>query len=617
MKNLLLVLLFIVSFTTLQAQQQAPATNNSVPLKELQKTLDSLQLLSRAEARGYAAKTTAAGMIYDTTQWAHKIDTTWGAGLSTAEKLNVFNTYWGQIDSFYASFTELPLYNWDSIINAMRTEISGGVSKGRFAGIIGQLSSLINDGHSHFYDYDLFSSPAFFGKPVLYGPSGTFGACITMLDDSSAMVYTAKPGNALGLAPGDRILGYNGIAWKELVQIILRHQLPNGVTHRSTDSATWHNYISSVLSNCLLFDTLNIEKCDGSLVNFPTSAVWSSYSGSNFCTEQLAVPGVHKMSYTDYYTNNRMVTSGVITGTGIGYVALYDCGDNTGDSLYNPIRALVEDSLIHGLIIDIRTNFGGSILTYMKAFYYLSDGDFPWMGWADRSSTTDRYTMDPSLAPPYVYGTTDDDPNFFNKKIALLVGPGAVSAGDMMQILYTHHPNLKIIGKPTAGAFGAYQSVTMPYSNYVGSRQNGDFYRAEDNTLYLSHRNFPIDSFVWFDRTKVCNNEDNILTTAIQWIQSSDVVKDIKNSSQATVRIFPVPSAGEFDIILTSPVSTTCIVSVYDMPGTEAAQMTFDVSAGSNKLHLKCDEIAGSGTYLVVIRGAGIDPITRKVMIIK
>ena len=312
-----------------------------------------------------------------------------------------------------------------------------------------------------------------------------------------------------------------------------------------------------------------------------------------------------------------MVTWGVISGTGIGYVALYDCGDISGDSLLNPIKKLVEDSLVDGLIIDIRTNFGGSLLTYRDAFHYLNNGDFPWMGWAHRATTTDRYTMDPFTTPPTAYGTTDTHPNYFDKKIALLVGPGAVSAGDVMQVLYTHHPKLKIIGKHTAGAFGAIRSIPMPYTNFNASRQNGDFYRAEDNTFYLSHHNFPIDSFVWFNRTSVCNNEDNILNTAIRWIKPELAVNSTISES-TSVRIYPNPSTGHFNIMIKNATAGIAQISLYDPTGIRIGSQTTDLSQGDNKLRVDFSEKnLSSGTFILELRCNGSEPLLRKVTVIK
>jgi len=615
MRNILLsIVLFSIA---LVCKAQTPvATDVPVPLKYEQRKMDSLEQVRFFRAKKYAAKTTTSGTVFDTTQWAHRIDTTWGPGLPSAQKLEVFNKFWGQIDSQYSGFTGLPHYNWDSIVTDMRAEITAGVSRGRFAGIATQLTSLLNDAHTRFADDDLYATPFFFGEPLLYGPTGNYGVCLTMLNDSSAMVYTAQPGNVLGLAPGDRVLGYNGIPWKTLLGVLARHKLPSNRMVGSTDSATLHRQIISVLSNFHLFDTLNIEKCDGTLINYPTSILVGAATPNNFCKEQMEVPGVHTMTYTDYFINNRVVTSGVISGTRIGYVALYDCSDYTGDSMFLAVQRLAEDSLVEGLIIDIRTNFGGSYFAFNRAFYYLSSGYFPWIGCAKRNDPTNHFTMDASYISPASYGTYDPDPAFFNKKIALLVGPGAVSAGDMMQVLFAHHPNLKSFGKPTAGAFGGLNSMAMPYTGYIASRQNGDFYKAEDDTRYLSHHNFPVDSIVWFERDKVCNNQDNILSTAIEWIHPSVTVQEV-NSAVMSANIYPVPSTGPLNISITSPAATVATVTIYDMVGKRVVTQQFDISAGENKLKLSCGTNAANGSYLVQIDCAGQGTMIKKVVIAK
>ncbi len=142
-------------------------------------------------------------MIYDTTRWAHLIDSTWGGGLSDTIKVQLFNEFWVQMDSFYASFVGLPPYNWDSIVTSMRTEIGDSVSEGRFAGIIGNLLEYINDVHTSFYDYAVsYGTPIYPGLPVFRSESGRFGACITPVNDSVAMVYTVDPGHPFWLAAG-------------------------------------------------------------------------------------------------------------------------------------------------------------------------------------------------------------------------------------------------------------------------------------------------------------------------------------------------------------------------------------------------------------------------------
>lgn len=160
MKYTYYLLLCICCMGTVASAQQLMQSSRTVPLKELQRREDSMGAI-RMLQQTTAAKTTAA--VFDTSMLISRINSCWGPGLTATEKLSIFDAYWGQVDSFYGSFTGLPMYNWDSIVNAMRTEISAGVSKGRFAGIIGELSRYINDGHSYFQDYDLYSTATLFG----------------------------------------------------------------------------------------------------------------------------------------------------------------------------------------------------------------------------------------------------------------------------------------------------------------------------------------------------------------------------------------------------------------------------------------------------------------------
>ena len=41
---------------------------------------------------------------YSAADWAAAIDATWGAGLPTADKLNIFDTFWDAIDQEFACF---------------------------------------------------------------------------------------------------------------------------------------------------------------------------------------------------------------------------------------------------------------------------------------------------------------------------------------------------------------------------------------------------------------------------------------------------------------------------------------------------------------------------------
>jgi len=504
-------------------------------------------LLNRARYRPkYAEKTTLlTGPVFDTTKWAHRVDSTWGYTYTTSEYLDIFNTWWNTINTQYPCFVHLPAYNWDSTVSAMQAEINAGVSEGRFAAICNKLLSMVNDGHTNFYDYTVnYPYTVYPGLPLLRGESGQFGACITTWNDTSAMVYDVYPEHPLGLQPGDIILGYNGVPWTQLLQIIFRNQLPNSVYKGSTDSATYHRYIQAAGENWYLFDTINILKCNGTIVNLPTSLMEGSLYQA-FCTEQMAQPGIYKPNYNDYYNYHMDISYGVLAGTKIGYVYMYDCEDTT-HKLYHAFKTLIEDSLVQGLILDIRTNFGGGFGTFVDAFEYLAAAGTSWVGYGQRSSSTNRLAMYID-GPTSWYNIYDEDPHYYPNPVAILCGPNAVSAGDFLPVMFKHIPNVKLFGKSTAGAFGNLTRITLPNYYFSGSMQQTNFFLVSDTTNYISHTMFPVDQRSWFNKDSVCNGSDNVVSTAVQWINNKLETQNIPDE-KPSVFIYPNPTSGIISI---------------------------------------------------------------------
>src|SRR5262249_39306669 len=63
------------------------------------------------------------------------VDAFWGGGLSTADKLKIFDTFWDYADRKFAAFQNL-VVDWPSLRDKYRAEVAAGVSRGRFAGIM-------------------------------------------------------------------------------------------------------------------------------------------------------------------------------------------------------------------------------------------------------------------------------------------------------------------------------------------------------------------------------------------------------------------------------------------------------------------------------------------------
>ena len=74
------------------------------------------------------------------------IDAYWGEGAPTAEKLATFDKFWNYADSHYAAFQRTNV-DWRAERRRFREEVAAGVSRGRFAAIMNQLSLALHDSH--------------------------------------------------------------------------------------------------------------------------------------------------------------------------------------------------------------------------------------------------------------------------------------------------------------------------------------------------------------------------------------------------------------------------------------------------------------------------------------
>ena len=127
-----------------------------------------------------------------------------------------------------------------------RPEVAAGVSRGRFAAIMGQLTLALRMGivgvRPRGRADDARSRPGGAGvhraRPA---HEHQLRRCVTALPDRSAMVYNVAPGHPLGLVPGNRILGYDGRPWRKLYRELLVDELPVRGNLPSNPSSSEHD----------------------------------------------------------------------------------------------------------------------------------------------------------------------------------------------------------------------------------------------------------------------------------------------------------------------------------------------------------------------------------------
>lgn len=484
---------------------------------------------------------------YSIEDWQAVIDSTWGPGLDSAEKISIFEDRWNTVDSLYACFQDLDTNLWDSIWIVDSTELAGGVSRGRFSAILNHASLALRDMHLWNSDMDVSNTQPLPGVPIMYaggwGLDTHFGAGLTPMPDSSLLVYDAVESHPLGLVPGDLVLGYDGIPWNDLYKELLQAQLPiannwtgGGSWWGSNDASYAHSWLISAGRNWHLFDTIDVVKyATGDTLHLATDALVGQ-SLSLYAAEQLDVAGVPKPDAIA--GGNQFVSLGVIDGTQIAYIyclgvsvfipAIQGQWTRAADSLMNDLNTT-------GLILDFRRHGGGDPRYEYPAVARLFNTTFDQMLWGSRSNPSDHFAMGPSANSVITdsFSVIPVDPaTYYDKPIAILTGPGAVSAGDIMAITWSHHPMAKVFGKPTTGALSPL--VAQIVGDFWFSNPDAQGYLIGDPHQWLTHDQFPgSEDFpsveyeeVWLTQDGVAQGVDDVVEAAEAWILSRDLDQD-------------------------------------------------------------------------------------------
>jgi hypothetical protein len=125
---------------------------------------------------------------------------------------------------------------------------------------------------------------------------------------------------------------------------------------------------------------------------------------------------------------------------------------------------------------------------------------------------------------------------FYDRPIALLSGPGAVSEGDEFFIRMKFHPMTRTFGKPSAGAHSGIEWENS--CNTWETSLNGNFnwelcwthvngYMVDNPGVYLVHEVIPVDEEVWLTREDVAKGEDTVVKHAMEWIQNLTYAHDV------------------------------------------------------------------------------------------
>jgi hypothetical protein len=457
-------------------------------------------------------------------EWRERIDTYWGPGEATAENLRIFDLAWNELDREYGAYMNLDV-DMERLRSRYRQEIANGVSKGRFAAIMNYLSFAMRDAHTYLVNISVnVNTYVGIETPLLvigaWSDNSSFGASLTPMPDESLLVYRVLPDHVLGLEPGDLVLGYDGVPWRKLYRQLLELEMPIRLrfTWGSTESSLEHSMLISAGKNWHLFDTIDIKKYrTDEIVSLPTSLL-ASQRTTIWGNEQLPVPGVEMPDFI----NEDWITWGVIDGTRIGYiyVASWHWEDQyrISEQWYEALDELMHHHETDGLIVDFRLNYGGYMLEAHDGYWLLFNERIEQFSFDLRGSPDDH--LDMVQHPTYnarQFTIVGDPTTFYDKPIAVLIGPGAVSNGDWESLRMGYHPGVRTFGKPTNGAFTLSDFPDLGTDWYF-SKATGSGYLV-DGHVYLAHTGVQPDTEVWLERDDVAAGRDTVVEAAVQWIE--------------------------------------------------------------------------------------------------
>jgi hypothetical protein len=459
-------------------------------------------------------------------EWREEIDFYWGPGAEAAEQLRIFDLAWNELDHRYGAYMNLDV-DMPALRNRYREEIADGVSKGRFAAILNHLSLAMKDAHTVIMRRSVNLNTAVrSGTPLFvvgaWSNNERFGASLTPMPDGSLLVIRASPNHVLGLEPGDLILGYDGVPWRTLYRQLLALEMPIRLawTWGSTNRSLEHAFLISAGLNWHLFDTIDIQKYGtDEVTSLPTDnliyqrgAVWGN--------EQLPVPGVQMPDFI----NEDYITWGVIDGTQIGYiyVASWHWEDRyrISEQWYHALDELMHHYETVGLIVDFRLNYGGYMLEAHDGYSLLFNQRIADFSFDVRGSPDDHLDMVPH--PTFnasLFAIPGNPDTYYDKPIAVLIGPGAVSNGDWESLRMGYHPRVRRFGKPTNGAFTSSDNPSLGDDWYF-SKATGSGYLVDGHT-YLAHTGVEPERSVWLERDDVAAGRDTVVEAAIRWIDGA------------------------------------------------------------------------------------------------
>ena len=242
---------------------------------------------------------------------------------------------------------------------------------------------------------------------------------------------------------------------------------------------------------------------------------------------QIVVEKLKQIGGTELYNTpdgKRMGTD----SRGLGYIKL---PPETGSHVEYPtdvqkLMKSIDKTPVCGWMIDLRRTWGGDIWSYIAAVGpILGEGELGGFEYTDGKHEDWTYRDGEVFwNNEYRYESEIDGSIYHPKQvtpIALLISPATQAAGELLLISFQGRPDIRSFGEPTRGLPTLVTHTILSDGSQLGVSGANSFDR--NGTIYSG--SITPDVLVETDWSKLGTEQDPVIQTAMDWLQSQSACK--------------------------------------------------------------------------------------------
>jgi len=391
-------------------------------------------------------------------------------------------------------FTREKRITWQALYNEYAPAVAEASNAKDFYKVLHDFTQQIPDGHV---------GVQINGEAFLEAHGGGFGLVITELSDRRVIVskvFPGSPAESAGILAGAEILTWNGTPVYDAITMVAPYFGPYSTEHSQR--------LGQVLFLTHVPPSTQVEV---SFVNPGGLAQTVSMQAKVEIDSLLA--GVPELSKDELQVP---VEGQLLEGSGLGYVRV-----NTFSADYSLIARLwdhflegIIDNKVPGLIIDLRTNSGGSGQLALNFAGYFFDEDF--VLYQSLYYSEISKTFEVSGLPAKI----ESGPLYFEGPVAVLVGPNCISACEGFAYALHQGGRATIIGNyPTAGAFGEVGRGQYKLPDDITMQFPTGRHETPDGQLVIEGVGVVPDITVPVTEASALGQEDTLLDAAVKELQ--------------------------------------------------------------------------------------------------